>query len=139
LNELKKLETRFVDIPVGGFKPSHLHLYPQLKIVGAPTVRFVQENNKDLCVPKSLAWTFFMLGFCEQCQATKIAEFGRQELAGGAVDAIGKVKAYADESMLPTWIQSKKPLLFDWKQDLDERTVYVDQLSRRHHPRRIYL
>ena len=37
-NELKNSIRGFVDVPVGDFKPSHLHQHPHLVIPGAPPV-----------------------------------------------------------------------------------------------------
>ena len=42
-NELMKMNRGFVDIPVGDYKPSRLTEHPNLKIIGGPTVQFVQS------------------------------------------------------------------------------------------------
>ena len=44
-NELKRTHRGFVDIPVGDSKPSHLYQHPELKIIGAPIVRFPQSEG----------------------------------------------------------------------------------------------
>jgi hypothetical protein len=126
LEELKRARKGFVDIPVGDYKSSHLHLHPHLKIVGAPRIRFMQEENEDLCVSNSIASAFDTLGFDKE--AWIIAEFGKAHMAGGTVDALDNVVQFARD-VLPTWIQPKrKPLAFDWRQDLDCRTVFVGVL-----------
>ena len=127
LSEIRDCADQFVDIPVGDFKISHLHHYPELRKVGAPTVRFVQDSNQDLCISNSLASVFYNLGFHNE--ATDIAKYGRSKIAGGAVNALEKVSKFAS-SILPKWIQPKeKPLRFDWH-DLveDKRTVFVGVL-----------
>jgi hypothetical protein len=71
LDELKKMKcpkSRFTTIPVGDYKISHLHHYPELRISGAPKLRFSQDSNQDLCVSNSLASVFFNLGFHEQAK-----------------------------------------------------------------------
>ena len=133
VDELKKRchQQKYVDIPVGYFKRSHLYRYPQLRCIGAPSVRFVQEHNQDLCVSNSLASAFYNVGFHDE--ATKIAMFGQRKLAGGTVNALEKVVSYATckaNNVLPSWIQPKmKPLRFDWH-DLveDQRTVFLGVL-----------
>ena len=62
-HELKSSVRGFVDVPVGDFKPSHLHLHPHLEVPGAPLVRYAQKDGKDLCVSKSLASALYPLGF----------------------------------------------------------------------------
>ena len=53
VKELKMSPGGWVDVPVGDYKPSHLHEHPNLKVIGAPRVNFNQSNGKDLCVSKS--------------------------------------------------------------------------------------
>ena len=123
LNELKKCGiSKFVDVPVGDFKISHLHYYPHLRVQGAPTVEFTQSNNEDLCVSNSLASALYNINFRQE--AEEIVKFGRREISGGAVNALDKVAHFA-QSILPTWIQmKKKPRQYDWK-DLDDKTILV--------------
>ena len=64
LDEVKSLRCGFVNIPVGDFKESHLHNYPNLMVPEAPPVRFVQLEGEDLCVSKkSLASALYAIGF----------------------------------------------------------------------------
>jgi hypothetical protein len=54
VKELRMGDLRgFVDVPVGDYKPSHLHNHPNLQCVGAPKVHFNQTDGKD-CVCQSL-------------------------------------------------------------------------------------
>jgi hypothetical protein len=36
VKELKMLPGGWVDVPVGDYKPSHLHKHPNLKVIRAP-------------------------------------------------------------------------------------------------------
>ena len=115
LDEVKLMRCGFVRIPVGDFKVSHLQEHPNLQVPYAPKMQFVQTEGEDLCVSKSLASAFYQLGF--ETVATKINEYGERELSGGTVDAVGKVRLYA-ETLLPRWIRTKvnkQPHLVDWK------------------------
>ena len=120
LEEVKRMRCGFVDIPVGDFKLSHLQEHPNLHVHGLPTVRFVQSHGEDLCVSKLLASVFHVLGFTEE--ALMVDKYGKSELVGGTVDAIGKVGQFA-QSKLPEWITRnvlKKAHLFDWEVLLQE-------------------
>jgi hypothetical protein len=105
LEELRRTRKAFVDIPVGDHKPSFLFCHPELILTGAPKIQYIQGYNEDLCVSNSLAATFHNLGLIKA--ASKIAEFGRMELSGGAVDALDKVAAKARD-VLPRWIEIHK-------------------------------
>lgn len=126
LNELKETRTGFVDIPVGDWKKSSLDQHPDLTVTGAPKVHFVQNEGEDLCVSNSFASALFELGFVNE--ATKIAEYGKEKLAQGTVNALKKVMTYASE-VLPKWLQPAwKPRHFDWKNELNETVVFVGVL-----------
>ena len=129
INKLKQVKRRFVDIPVGDYKISHLSEHPNLHVHGAPRVRFSQTDGQDLCVSKSLASALDALGFQEE--ASHIDGFGISYLQGGAVEAFGKVTRFA-KTVLPTWIIwkcVKQPAEFDWQTDLNERTILLGVLN----------
>jgi hypothetical protein len=129
ISELMRMKKGFVDIPVGDFKVSHLSEHPSLHVHGAPRVRFPPTDGQDLCVSKSLASALFSLGF--QGEAFRIEAYGITKLQGGAVDAFGKVIRFA-ETVLPTWIVTKcvkRPGTFNWKTDLDERTLLLGVIN----------
>ena len=115
-NELMKLNRGFVDIPVGDYKPSRLAEHPNLKIIGGPTVNFVQSEGKDLCVSKSLASAFYALGWHEQ--SFKIDEYGEEVLKGLVMKALDHIADYT-KSLFPPWLKiSLIPRKFDWRTDL---------------------
>jgi hypothetical protein len=117
----------YVDVPVGDFKPSHLHEHPNLQILGAPDVQFNQTDGKDLCVSKSLASALFSIGFYEE--ACAIDNFGEAIMKGAVVDALENVTAHA-RTILPSWILIRSlPRRFDWKNDLDARHLLLGVLS----------
>ena len=129
INEVKKCQhhKKFVDVPVGDCKASHLHRYPHLFRLSAlaPTIKYVQSNNEDLCVSNSLVSALFNIGF--RAQAEEIVKFGKREVAGGTVDALEKVVKFAS-TILPQWLQlRKKPSNFDWN-TINENTVFVGVL-----------
>ena len=89
-------------------------------------MHFVQNEGEDLCVSNSFASALFELGFVNE--ATKIAEYGKEKLAQGTVNALKKVMTYASE-VLPKWLQPAwKPRHFDWKNELNETVVFVGVL-----------
>jgi hypothetical protein len=117
----------FVDVPVGDYKPSHLHHHPNLQCSGAPAVHFNQTDGKDLCVSKSLASALFSIGFHEE--ASIIDNFGEEILRGAVVDALENVVNHA-RSILPSWIVIRRlPHRFDWKAGLDARHLLLGVLS----------
>ena len=91
----------YVHVPVGDYKPSHLHCQPNLQSFGAPEVHFNQSNGKDLCVSKALASALYTIGFQEE--ATAIDSFGEEIMKRAVVDAFEMVKEQAC-SVLPPWI-----------------------------------
>jgi hypothetical protein len=126
-NELKRSKRGFVDVPVGDFKHSHLHLHPHLEVPGAPTLCFTQKDGKDLCVSKSLASALHSLGF--EKEAAEIDFFGEEILKGAVVDALDCVMLRA-RNILPKWIVIERiPKCFDWQKHLlDERHILVGVL-----------
>ncbi len=121
--KLKRMRCGFVDIPVGDFKVSHLQEHPNLHVHGSPTVHFMQSDGEDLCVSKLLARVLYVLGFMEE--AIMVDKYGKSELVGGTVDAIGKVGQFA-QSKLPEWITRKvlkNAHLFDWEVLLQEQIL----------------
>ncbi len=100
-HELKSTVRGFVDVPVGDFKPSHLHQHSHLKVPGAPPVRCTQKDGKDLCVSKSLASALFPLGF--EKEAEEIVLFGEETLKGAVVYVLDCVMQYA-RTILPKWV-----------------------------------
>jgi hypothetical protein len=131
LEEVKRLRRGFVDIPVGDFKVSHLKEHPNLLVPEAPSVHFVQSEGEDLCVSKSLASVFYVIGFVDQ--AVSINHYGERELSGGTVDAIRKVGQYA-ETLLPKWITRKvlkRPHMLDWQllQEKMKNTIVLGVLN----------
>jgi hypothetical protein len=112
VNAVKTSNSGFVDVPVGDYKISQLHHYPELYHRDAPGLRFTQSEGQDLCVSKAFASTLFHLGFKESAFA--VDQFGLDSLAGGAVDALDLVMAVGKKT-LPKWIITKKmPTGFHW-------------------------
>ena len=89
LDEVKRLRSGFVDIPVGDFKVSHLNEHPNLLHCEAPHLQFVQSEGEDLCVSKSLASALYVIGFVDE--AISINHYGETELSGGTVDAVERL------------------------------------------------
>ena len=117
----------YVDVPVGDYKPSHLHEHPNLHCLGAPAVHFNQTDGKDLCVSKALASALYSIGFHEEASA--IDSFGEEIMKGAVVDALENVKRHA-RAILPTWIVIRRlPRGFDWRMDLDPRHLLLGVLS----------
>ena len=124
--ELKSNKSGWVDIPVGDYKPSHLHEHPNLKVIGAPRVHFNQSDGKDLCVSKALASALYATGFHEE--ANQIDAFGEEIIKGAISGALDKVAKHA-RTVLPSWIVIRSlPKDFDWTQSLDERHMLLGVL-----------
>ena len=123
-HELKSTVRGFVDVPIGDFKPSHLHQHSHLKVPGAPPVRYTQKDGKDLCVSKSLASALFALGF--EKEAEEIDLLDEETLKGAVVDVLDRVMQYA-KTILPKWVVIERiPKCFNWQKDLlDNRHLLV--------------
>jgi hypothetical protein len=66
---------KYVDVPVGDYKPSHHHDHPNLQSPGAPDVHFNQtDDGNNLCVLKAHASALYSIGFHKE--ATAIDSFG---------------------------------------------------------------
>ena len=98
------------------YKPSQLTEHPNLKIIGSPTVKFVQSEGKDLCVSKSLASAFYALGWHEQ--SFKIDEYGEEVLKGLVLQALDRIASHT-KKLFPPWLTitliARK---FEWRTDL---------------------
>jgi hypothetical protein len=123
VKELKMSPGGWVDVPVGDYKPSHLHEHPNLKVIGAPKVNFNQSDGKDLCVSKSFASALYAIGFAKE--AVEIDLFGEEIMKGAVVNALDKVIQHA-RTVLPSWIVIRSiKKHYDWTQELDERQMLV--------------
>jgi hypothetical protein len=86
LEEVKRMRSGFVDIPVGGFKLSHLQEHPNLHVHGSPAVHFVQSDG-ELCVSKLLASVLHVL--VRISRQVKISDIGKMKRHFGADYAFG--------------------------------------------------
>ena len=100
--------------------PLRLNDHLDLKVIGAPEIQFVQSEEKDLCVTKSLASAFSALGWHEA--ASKIDAFGEDILRGAAVDALRSVIKRA-KNVFPPWI-----IIRQLKDDLKDNNIVVGVL-----------
>ena len=121
--DLKKIKSGFLEIPVGDCKESILHLYPNLQDENAPLIKYQQSMDQDLCLSNALASVLY------RCRMTKCAEdmrkFGEAQLLGGSINTLENVKSYAAE-VLPRWIKCKCIKGgFDWKTDLEQGDILL--------------
>jgi hypothetical protein len=93
VKELKMSPGGWADVPVGDYKPSHLHEHPNLKMIGARKVNFNQSDGKDLCVSKSLALALYSIGFTKE--AFEVDSFGEKIMKGAVVNALYRVIQHA--------------------------------------------
>ena len=56
--------SKFIPRPQFANKVSHLHKWPQLIKMNAPKVKFTQEHEEDLCIPRAFASVLHYTGFC---------------------------------------------------------------------------
>ena len=118
VDEVKKMNRGFVDVPVGEHKPSSLQNYPHLRVSGAPILQYRQSAGQDLCVSKSFASALFALGFVKEAEI--ISDFGEDILPGKITNALMQIQKKAI-SVLPSWLQPRKmPRKFVWQDDCDE-------------------
>ena len=126
IDQLKNMRCGFMDIPVGEYKVSQLHKYPHLRVLGAPTLKYIQCGEKDLCVSKSLASALHRLGFVRE--AAIINDFGDRHLEENLIETLTRVRRKG-AMVLPSWIQPKvMPLGFNWESDLNDQTIIVGVL-----------
>ena len=92
-----------MDIPVGDFKLSNLHEYPNLIVPNAPVVHFRQSDGQDLCVSKSLASVLHALQY--ESAATAVNDYGEE--IRGTINVIKKIGNYAKQ-LLPCWINLQR-------------------------------
>ena len=127
VDEVKKMNRGFVDVPVGEHKPSSLQNYPHLRVSGAPILQYRQSAGQDLCVSKSFASALFALGFVKEAEI--ISDFGEDTLPGKVTNALMQIQKKAI-SVLPSWLQPRKmPRKFVWQDDLDESTILLAVLT----------
>jgi hypothetical protein len=124
--DLKKIKSGFLEIPVGDCKESILHLYPNLQVENAPSIKYQQSMDQDLCLSNAFASVLY------RCGLTKLAEdvykFGEAQLLGGSINTLENVKRYAVE-VLPRWIKCKRIKEgFDWKTDLEQGDILLTVL-----------
>ena len=101
VKELKMSPGGWVDVPVGDYKPSHLHKHPNMKLIGTPKVNFNQSDGKELCVSKSLASVLYSIGFTKE--AFEVDSFGEEIMKGTVVKALYRVIKHV-KTVLPSWI-----------------------------------
>ena len=119
-------EHKFVDIPAGECKESHLRDYPHLRVENAPRMRYRQDSGQDLCVTKSFASVLFYLGL--ERSAKQVDEFGIRELQGGSLFVLPKLMN-AKSTLLPKWMCVRKiKKTFQWKTDIKEGEIFVGVL-----------
>jgi len=119
-------EHKFVDIPAGECKESHLRDYPHLRVENAPRMCYRQDSGQDLCVTKSFASVLFYLGL--ERSAKQVDEFGIRELQGGSLFVLPKLMN-AKSTLLPKWMCVRKiKKTFQWKTDIKEGEIFVGVL-----------
>ena len=125
---VKSMRQGFVDIPVGDYKKSTLHLYPNLCLRFAPRVQYKQTEGMDLCVPKSLASVLHSIGLKQE--AKQINDLAERNQKLGVVDTF---KTYHQRAVkiIPNWLQPSKmrEKNFDWKNEVDQRVIFVGVLG----------
>ncbi len=95
-------------------------------------MRFLQSEDEDFCVSKSLASALYAIGF--DGAAGAINHYEESQLRGVTVDAIWKVGQYT-ETHPPQWITMKvlkKPRTFDWEllQEQMKDTILLGVLNK---------
>ena len=107
-------------------KVSHLHTPPNLIKLNAPKVRYVQEENMDLCIPKAFASVLHYVGFCAAAKEIN-DKFHSREYCYGIKDTNFKAISSFAVQVLPSWLQirSKNINEFNWQLDLDQFDIFV--------------
>ena len=124
--ELMHSPGRLIDVAVGDYKESRLHLFPNLLLSNAPRVHYNQTEGQDLCAFKSLASVVHYLGWVEA--ANRIDDTGIRE-ASTCLDS-WKLLYDVTVTYLPKWIQVAKINRrdVDWIHGLEEGSIVVTTL-----------
>ena len=74
---------KFVQIPQGANKESHLYKYPDLIKSDAPKLKYTQEGKIDTCVSKAFASVLHYAGYTEIASSVNNKFFSKKEVYGG--------------------------------------------------------
>ena len=121
------MKQTYVDIPVGDYKKSTLHLYPSLRLSTAPIIQYTQSEGMDLCVSKSLASVLHSIGLIKE--AKEVDQYAEHFQIGGKAETLKLVHNRAMRC-LPKWLQPTKITRknFDWKVDMNKSVITVGVL-----------
>lgn len=124
---VKTMKQTYVDIPVGDYKKSTLHLYPSLRLSTAPIIQYTQSEGMDLCVSKSLASVLHSIGLIKE--AKEVDQYAEHFQIGGKAETLKLVHNRAMRC-LPKWLQPTKITRhnFDWKVDMNKSVIMVGVL-----------
>lgn len=116
-----------MDIPVGDYRKSTLHLYPSLCLNFAPIVYYTQTEGMDLCVSKSFASALHNIGL--EKEAKELDTYAEHMQVGGKADTLKMVHKHIAR-LIPKWLQPKKMTTqnFDWKTKIDTSVIVLGVL-----------
>ena len=120
---------KFVPIPVGANKDSHISDWPSLIRKDAPKVYYNQNGTGDLCVSKSFASILHHVGFI--AEAKLIDTKFQQKIDCFSDDDCNLCAIYKYASkLLPSWMQctAKGIKNFDWDKDIQDFDLFLGVL-----------
>ena len=94
--------------------------------MNAPKVKFTQEHEEDLCIPRAFASVLHYAGFCTVALKVK-NKFNSREYCYSSTDTnYTKIHIYAS-ALLPKWLQctSKHIKHIRWDVDLKDNHIFV--------------
>ena len=105
VNMLKNMGTgKFVQIPQGANKESHLYKYPDLIKSDAPKLKYTQEGKIDTCVSKAFALVLHYAGYTEIASNINGKFFSKKEVYVCSEPNYTAILDYATPR-LPKWLQ----------------------------------
>ena len=124
---LKNIGTsKYIPIPQGANKESHLYKWPDLIQPNAPKVLYTQEGKSDLCVSKAFSSVLYYSGFRDIAKKVN-DKFNQKKLSFEGKDPNFKVICDFATPLLPNWMQlhNKHIHRVDWKKDIKQFDIFV--------------
>ena len=117
---------KFVQIPQGANKESHLYKYPNLIKSDAPKLKYTQEGKIDTCVSKAFASVLHYAGYTEIASNINGKFFSKKEVYVCSEPNYTAILAFATPK-LPKWLQlcRKRIDKMRWDTDINQYDIFV--------------
>ena len=125
VHECKYLgSSKFVPVPVGSIHQSIMELVPEMRVDGAPAVKFMQRD-KNTCVFSSFASALHSTGNANlQKLAQRLHAAGTQHEGEGCVNSLKHVQVLVQQHC--KWLQLvRMRSYFDWQESIGEGDIFL--------------